>query len=332
MAIRKNPLGLAASVCLSWLATVYDRVYSPARMRSFEKAVIYLSCVGFLLHLALIFVARNFAPHLTSLAGRNYLAAIYTPFTIILIYEVLVLISAIPQSPTESVATQFEIVSLIFIRGFFHEIGELDMEKMQAPTMDAFPHLVDDIGGGLVLFLLITLFKRAAHGPDLDDPAEHLVDRETFVSWKKIIALAVTVVFVISAATGVRTVLEDGYRLMTHQAGATLNSGLFFYNDVFTVMIFTDVLILILSLVLSGHYELVFRNAAFVVSRTLMRFSLLTEQPYAVVFATTGMVFAILTVVVYNFGAKPFRAQELQDMAKSPHQASSEGEIRRSLR
>ena len=45
-----------------------------------------------------------------------------------------------------------------------------------------------------------------------------------------------------------------------------------FYNDVFTVMIFTDVLVLILSLVVSGQYEMVFRNAAFVVSIILIRF------------------------------------------------------------
>lgn len=107
---------------------------------------------------------------------------------------------------------------------------------------------------------------------------------------------------------------------------------MFFYNDVFTVMIFTDVLILILSLVLSGHYESVFRNAAFVVSRTLMRVSLLTEQPYAIVFATTGMVFAILTIVVYNYGTKPFQAPEFSGLPEPSHQASSDGEIRRSLR
>jgi hypothetical protein len=37
---------------------------------------------------------------------------------------------------------------------------------------------------------------------------------------------------------------------------------MFFHTDVFKVMIFTDVLIVILSLVVSGRYELVFRNSA----------------------------------------------------------------------
>jgi hypothetical protein len=44
-------------------------------------------------------------------------------------------------------------------------------------------------------------------------------------------------------------------------------------------MIFTDVLILILSLVVSGRYEMVFRNAAFVLSIILLRFSLTEGHP-----------------------------------------------------
>ena len=53
-----------------------------------------------------------------------------------------------------------------------------------------------------------------------------------------------------------------------------MNLNSFFYTDVFTVMIFTDVLIVILSLAVSDRYELVFRNGAFVISTILIRFSL----------------------------------------------------------
>ena len=39
--------------------------------------------------------------------GKNYLSAIYTPFSFILLYEVLMLIAALPHSTTESIAKQF---------------------------------------------------------------------------------------------------------------------------------------------------------------------------------------------------------------------------------
>jgi hypothetical protein len=65
-------------------------------------------------------------------------------------------------------------------------------------------------------------------------------------------------------------------------------------------MIFTDVLILILSLVVSGLYELVFRNAAFVVSTILIRLSLTEGYPFGAPLALMAMVFGILTLLVFN--------------------------------
>ena len=69
-------------------------------------------------------------------------------------------------------------------------------------------------------------------------------------------------------------------------------------------MIFTDVLILILSLVVSGQYENVFRNAAFVVSIILIRFALTAGYPYGAPLALLAMIFAILTLLVFNYHAR----------------------------
>ena len=83
--------------------------------------MVKLGVAGFLSHLALIAISRTLThpPALVAAVGRNYLSAIYTPFTFILFYEVLTLVAAIPHSTVQSVASQFEIVSLIFIRAFF---------------------------------------------------------------------------------------------------------------------------------------------------------------------------------------------------------------------
>jgi hypothetical protein len=67
------------------------------------------------------------------------------------------------------------------------------------------------------------------------------------------------------------------------------------------VMIFTDVVIVILSLVVSDRYELVFRNAAFVISTILIRFSLTAGWPYGALLALMGMTFGILTLLIYNY-------------------------------
>lgn len=287
----------------AWLAAAYDRIYSKRQMRSFEKAIIIVSIVGFLAHLVLIFLSRHFewAARLSAMEGQNYLAAIYTPFTIILFQEILILISAVPQSLAKSVATQFEIVSLIYIRGFFHEIGELNLNRLQSPPPDLLPRLLDEIGGGFLLFLLVAVFKHAARRQGPREAAERFPQRNVFVLWKKAIALGLTILFFSMAASDLARFGANVYRILFRGATTMPDTNLFFYGDVFTVMIFTDVFVLILSLMISGQYEFVFRNAAFVVARILMRFSLLTDQPSAVLFAIAGILLAILTVLVYNY-------------------------------
>jgi hypothetical protein len=92
----------------------------------------------------------------------------------------------------------------------------------------------------------------------------------------------------------------------------------FFYNDLFTVMIFTDVLILILSLVISGRYEMVFRNAAFVVSIILIRFALEEDRPYGAAIGLASMVFGILTLLVFNYHSR-LRVREMLDSKAGDH-------------
>ena len=146
------------------LAAMFDRVYTPARQAWLDRAVVNVSVAGFLVHLALIFLARILPhpPALIAAVGRNYLSAIYTPFSFILFYEVLMLIAALPQSTTQSIAKQYEIVSLIFIRRFFKDIAELDdIGKLAQLSPDVLPVFLD-VGAGLVMFLLVTVFLHLA--------------------------------------------------------------------------------------------------------------------------------------------------------------------------
>src|SRR5579863_7447078 len=144
-------------------ASVYDRLYSPASQARLEHLIMDASVIGFLAHLALIFLSRTLAhpPALIAAVGRNYLSAIYTPFSLILFYEVLMLIAALPHSTTESIAKQYEIVSLIFIRKFFKDIAELDdIGKLAQLSLDIAPVFLD-VAAGLFMFLLVTVFLHA---------------------------------------------------------------------------------------------------------------------------------------------------------------------------
>lgn len=271
------------------LANYYDRFFSDRRRTSLRRAMVYLSIAGFAIHLLVVFLARTL-PHPASwitAAGTNYVSALYTPFSLILFYEVLMLVWALPESTTESIAKQFEIVSLIFIRGVFKLIAKVENINQIEHLNESLPILID-MSAGLGMFLLVTIFKVVGRKrTHFDTIQEQSAALKQFVLRKKTVGLLLTVVLVAIAFYHIGKLGLEGLSV--------------FYNDLFTVMIFTDVLILILSMLVSDRYELVFRNAAFVGSTILIRASLTIPRPYSAPLALFAMVFGILTLLVYNY-------------------------------
>lgn len=277
------------------LSALFDKLYSEHNRRRLDHLVVNISIAGLVAHLALIFGSRHLAspPAFLAAAGRNYLSAIYTPFSFVLFYEVLMLIGALPQSTTQSIAKQYEIVSLIFMRGFFKDIAELrGTSEIASLEPEVWPALTN-AGAGLVMFLLVTVFLHAGRRrPEDERPEQERIELAKFIARKKVIALALTALLLLVA-------LQRVIEFVRGANGVNLNS--FFYTDVFTVMIFTDVLIVILSLAVSDRYEMVFRNGAFVISTILIRLSLTAGWPYGAVLALLGMAFGIGTLLVYNY-------------------------------
>ena len=157
------------------VASVFDRLYAEDRRAWLDRLVVNVSIAGFLVHLALVFLSRTLPhpPALIAAVGHNYLSAIYTPFSFILFFEVLLLIAALPQSTTQSIGKQYEIVSLIFIRRFFKDIAELDdIGKLTQFTPDIRTIFLD-VGSGLVMFLLVTVFLHAGRRRSTPDTLPH---------------------------------------------------------------------------------------------------------------------------------------------------------------
>jgi hypothetical protein len=145
-----------------WLDSAHDVIFSDRNRAALKQLAIRLSVAGFLVHLLLIFLARTLPhpPPIIAEAGGNYLAAISTPFNFILFYEVLTLIAALPASTTRSIASQFEIVSLIFIRDVFRDIAKAsDLVTIHKLTLESLPMFLD-MWAGFAMFLLVAVFLR----------------------------------------------------------------------------------------------------------------------------------------------------------------------------
>jgi hypothetical protein len=289
---------------LLWLrlGEFHDSVFSDSNKTALKHLVVRLAVIGFFIHLLVIFLSKTLAhpPAIIANAGESYLAAISTPFNFILFYEVVTLIGALHESTTKSVAYQFEIVSLIFIREVFKDLPEAaEMVSQHRMTWSALPLFVD-MWAGFLMYLLVAVFQHVARPTLSQIPKAPSKAQLLFVAQKKAVALGLGALLLIMAAYNLGLMGMDIVHVALSGQGAMEHSTTF-YNDLFTVMIFTDVLILILSIVVSGHYETVFRSAAFVVSIVLIRFSLAEGYPFGPPLALLAMVFGILTLVVYNY-------------------------------
>jgi hypothetical protein len=305
--------GSGRSIARAWqrIDAAHDLIFSDANKAALKQLAIRLSIAGFAVHLAFIFLARTLAhpPLLIAAAGRNYLTAISTPFNFILFYEVLILIAALPASTTRSIASQFEIVSLIFIRDVFRDIAKAgDLVMDHKLTLETLPLFID-MWAGFFMFLLVAVFQHVAQKRNRTSVTS-LPSPETlrFIAQKRMVASALALLLVGMAAYNLGVFLYGVGRTLAVGQGSLAGTTTF-YNDVFTAMIFTDVLILILSLVVSGQYEMVFRNAAFVVSIILIRFSLTEGYPFGAPLAIVAMIFGILTLVVFNYHVRVSEAQ-----------------------
>ncbi|HEX4651181.1 MAG TPA: hypothetical protein VH250_06715 [Granulicella sp.] len=306
-----NPKGRSSV----WAALIrmHDVCFSDRNKGRLKRLVVKISLAGFAVHLGLIFLAHCMAqpPLLVAIVGSSYLSAISTPFNMILFYEVLTLIAAMPASTTRSIANQFEIVSLIFLRDVFKDIANASQTGgMHGHPQAALPVLFD-MCTGFLMFTLATVFQQVAQRQvKMPKTPELAAGQKRFIEQKKVVAIGLTGLLLALAAYRLGGFAEQVWEALWTGRFVAVEAANFFYNDLFTVMIFTDVVILVLSLVISGRYEMVFRNAAFVISVILIRLSLTEEQPYGAAVALLAMVFGILTLLVFNYHSR-LRANEM---------------------
>ncbi len=285
------------SFIAKYASPVYDFLDSPAWRQRLEQTVVVFATYGFLVHLLLIFLARNFPLLGTGLlAGlnRNFLHAVYTPFSFILFYEVLLLVLALPKSHTSSIGKQYEIISLIIVRRVFKDIGEFrDLESWLTQT-DATRMVLLDMAGAAATFLVVALFYRLRQTVVKSSTHRNL---EGFIRLKKTVALLLSGLLFLLAGFSMLTWIAS----LRPQAFAPQNLDVFFFPLFFECMIFTDVFLLIVSISYYDRYHYVFRNAGFVISTVLLRFSLSTTKPYDVALAIVAMLYGLIVLTIFAY-------------------------------
>ena len=293
-------------------AKLYDACSSENQRRLMETSILWLAVSGFLIHLALIALVRSFPILQTGLLAeldRNFLHAVYTPFSFILFYEVLLLVFALPKSHTSSIAMQYEILSLIVIRRVFKDIGEFRDPVTWLEQTDAALAVVLDMLAALAMFALIALFRRVRRTVQHAPEHPHL---NRFVAIKKSVAFLLYGTLLLSAAYNVLQWLLGALALTGDAAHSVTDLDYFFFPMFFEFMIFTDIFLLIVSIPFFERYEYVVRNAGFVISTVLLRFALSTPKPYDLLVGLTAIAYGlgVLSVFSYSTQVHPDRNKE----------------------
>jgi len=286
------------------LAKFYDRIVTERISTRFGRSITWMAVGGLVVHLFLIYLARNFnpTPQILKSLELNYLGALYTPFSFILFYEVLLLVFSIPKSITISIGRQYEIISLITLRNVFKDIAEFENFLVTPENIKVFIEVLIDMGGGILMFLLVAAFYHIQRKIlTLSGRVTMNSTLTMFIDQKKAIALGLAILLVSLASYNLVSWLADVYQVAFLGQQSQIDVRTIFYIDLFTVMIFSDVLILLLSMLHSDSYRFVLRNAGFVASTILLRFSLTVQKPYDVELALIAMAFGILVLLVFYY-------------------------------
>ena len=281
------------------LAGIFTRQVTPRNVRAFEVFIIRLAVVFFIGHLALIFLLNN-VPAFYRGESFNYLKAIYTPFSFILVYEVFLLVIILPESMTEFIGKQFEIITLITLRSFFHDVADVHMHTTLRLSDPVVLSLGYDLIASLIMFGLTVTFHRLHSRHREHDSKEPL---ERFINLKKSMSVCLLLVLGITSFCNLQSWLSDAIPALVNNTEFP-NPNSFFYLDFFGVMIYADVLLLIISFIYDSSFYTVTRNASFIISTVLLRLSLSMERPTNHLIIVVAFSFSIAVMGMLQFRQK----------------------------
>ena len=126
----------------------------------------------------------------------SYLDALYTPFSIILAYEVYELIRAIPESFSNSIGKQFEVITLLVVRDIFKNLAEIEGTATNYIDADVAFIAMEAIAF-IVLFSTALYFKKMTAGSKAVLEQDEVVKK--FVMQKKNLACSLALVYILVA-------------------------------------------------------------------------------------------------------------------------------------
>ena len=276
---------------------IFDEIFSEVNRKKIESFTIWSATVGFIFHLSLVLLNNysNINIGNESLLLTNPISAIYTPFSIILYYEIFLLIFYLPRSFTTSILKQFEIISLIIIRRIFYDIPKLNLDSNDWFENPDNLQITYDLISILILFFLIYLFNFVKSRIKNKKGIKN-IDR--FIDSKKIISIILIPVMIVLFIIGLYNLYSIG--MSSDFASSFYYVNEVFYNTFFSILIIADVFILLLSFLYTERYSQIMRNTGFIICTILIRLSFSSSGLTNLLLIISSVLFGLLILKIYS--------------------------------
>ena len=220
----------------------------------------------------------------------NHFYAVKLTFDLLLFLEVLGLVFNLASSVANSMGKQFEILSLILLRQSFKEFVNFAEPIEWVNVAGSVQNILSDALGGLIIFALVSIFYAMQKHRKITNNAEDLA---SFIVAKKILALLLLSIFIGVAIHDLFLWLLTG-------------KGYKFFEVFYTILIFSDVLLVLISLRYNSTYSIVFRNSGFAVATVIIRLALTAPPFWNVGIGCFAVSLSIgLTYIYNNFALFP---------------------------
>ena len=283
--------------------TLYQKFLSNETRKKSERIILIIAIASFFIHLSLIFLVDLGVIKIDSGTSlfENPIAAIYTPFSFILVYEVYLLIYYLPRSITTYIGKQYEIITLIIIRRIFKDLSALSLSP------DWFTEKYDlqftyDILASVIMFFLIYLFYKQSQSRVVTEASDMSNQDGTarFIKIKKLMALALVPILLALSIYSFSTWLLGTLSPTSSADVAFQNLNNVFFEQFFTVLIIVDVFLLLFSFFHTDEFHKVIRNSGFIISTILIRLSFSVTGLMNTVLIIAAVVFGLVMFFIYN--------------------------------
>ena len=297
------------------LENLYQKLLSKKTKEKSEQAILWIALASFIIHLLIIgLIHLNIISiNEPSKLLKNPIAAIYTPFSFILVYEVYLLIYYLPKSTSIYVSKQYEIIALIIIRRLFKDLSDLSLSPDWFNIKNDLQFTYDLVASGL-LFYLIYLFhiQRIKVYRTVENSKDHSSSISKFINAKKWIATALVPILLITAIYSFLNWSIGIFEPTETNLISFKNINNIFFEQFFNILIIADVILLLFSFFHTDEFHKVIRNSGFIISTILIRISFSVSGIINNILIVSAILFGLLILFIHNKFEKKL-AEEIEE-------------------